>query len=443
MAIFLPFSGHALTSKTTRNAIQGSAPYLTFDGGRTRAVDANGLLGITLSNGVKYTPSTNSSSYSNPIELPIAGQSFASIGMLVPTNTNSVALNTLIGSPYNYWGDDDGDSDVTATGSLSLSIVDKNGQFVSRHSVPTICKAPYRVILSSTNGSLTTRYGVPNIRNFRASSVTYYVKPNTSPEICFVQPNLQYGKYESVISDYYDFRGPASVWNPDEGFLTQSTVPSSYNLNFPTTGAHGLYFDLKISGNNQSLYWPSVTRGGITASMTNLSNTRVRVILSGPVASESQWRSNYPGRIPKPTLPQTFELVGRDYQGNEVKYGFVLKQWFVNRGDEYSNYRYAFSWCNNIGYRLTKVKDLTNAMYNNLGAIPQSSGNNYQRRIGAGLFGEWGLMRSYGANFSGYWHWTSDFSPNNDNYVAGVFYMIGQVFFNYWTINSNTICTSP
>ncbi|MCX8676016.1 hypothetical protein J3U16_12025, partial [Gilliamella sp. B3023] len=120
MVFFLPFSGHALTSQTTRNAIQGSAPYLTFDGGRTRAVDANGLLGITLSDGTNYTPSTNLSS-TTPIVLPVAGQSFADIRMFVPTDTNSVALSTLIGPPNNYWGDDDGDSGVTATGSLSLS----------------------------------------------------------------------------------------------------------------------------------------------------------------------------------------------------------------------------------------------------------------------------------------------------------------------------------
>ncbi|MCX8684234.1 hypothetical protein J3U09_10920, partial [Gilliamella sp. B2889] len=61
MAIFLPLFSHALTSKTS-NVIQGSAPYLTFDGGRTRVVDVNGLLGITLSDGTKYTPSTNISS---------------------------------------------------------------------------------------------------------------------------------------------------------------------------------------------------------------------------------------------------------------------------------------------------------------------------------------------------------------------------------------------
>ncbi|MCX8661900.1 hypothetical protein, partial [Gilliamella sp. B2911] len=107
MVFFLSFPSHALTSQTTKNHIEGSAPYLTFDGGRTRVVDANGLLGITLSDGTQYTPSTNSSS-TTPIVLPVVGQSFADISMFVPTNTNSVALSSLIGPPNNYWGDDDG-----------------------------------------------------------------------------------------------------------------------------------------------------------------------------------------------------------------------------------------------------------------------------------------------------------------------------------------------
>ncbi|MCX8676012.1 hypothetical protein J3U16_12005, partial [Gilliamella sp. B3023] len=156
-----------MTSQTTANQIQGSPPYLTFDGGHTRAVNTNDLLGITLSNGTKYTPSINSSS-TTPIVLPVAGQSFADISMFVPTDTNSVALSYLIGPPNNYWGDDDGDSGVTATGRLSLSIVDKSGQTVSRSTVPTICKAPYKVTLSSTDGTLSTRYGFPNHSTFSA-----------------------------------------------------------------------------------------------------------------------------------------------------------------------------------------------------------------------------------------------------------------------------------
>ncbi|MCX8688994.1 hypothetical protein [Gilliamella sp. B2973] len=253
MAFFLPFSSHALTSQTTRNAIQGSAPYLTFDGGRTRVVDANGLLGITLSDGMQYTPSTNLSS-TTPIVLPVEGQSFADISMFVPTNTNSVDLSSLIGPPYNYWGDDDGDFGVSATGTLNLSIVDKYSQAVLRSNVPTICKAPYRVTLSSTNGTLLTRYGFPSRSTFGASSVIYYVNPKASPVVCFARPITSHR--------YSDQNGPSWIWNGNNGFLTQSVEPSGYGRNFPTTGLNGLYFDLLISGSNKPLYWSPVSLGG-------------------------------------------------------------------------------------------------------------------------------------------------------------------------------------
>ena len=410
LVVSFPFSSHALTSQTTTNHIEGSAPYLTLDAGYTRIISTtNGLLGITLSNGSKYTPSNNPSSSSRPIELPTAGESFADIGMLVPTDTNSVALSSLIGPPYNYWGDDDGDSGVTATGSLSLSIVDKSGQTVSRSTVPEICKAPYRVKLSSTNGTLATRYGFPNRSNFSANSVTYYVNPKAVPVVCFARPNLKYGKFDDDRWASH-FEGPASMWDPDNGFFTQKTNPLYYGQNFPTTGANKLYFDLLISGSSQPLSWSPVSLGGITVTMSNSTATSVRVTLTGPYATISQHWSNNPGPISKPTLPQTFELVGRDTNGTPVvKYGFTLKQWFVNRGDKGDNYSPTLSWCNSIGYRMPRVKDLTNANYHNLGATPSSSGNYYQRRIGSGFFTEWGKMADYsGVGFYNYWYWTSD-----------------------------------
>ena len=450
VALFLPFSGHALTSQTTRNAIQGSAPYLTFDGGRTRAVDTNGLLGITLSNGANYTPSNNPSSSSRPIVLPVEGQSFADIGMLVPTDTNSVALSSLIGPPYNYWGDDDGDSGVTATGSLSLSIVDKNNRPVSRDTVLTTCtdSAPYRIKLSSTNGTLSTRYGFPNRSTFRESNVTYYVNPKAGTPVCvrFAKPNTNH---------YYSSQnGPSSMWAPGKGFLTQSTDPSLYGRNFPTTGANGLYFDLDISGSSQALSWSPVSHGGITATMTDSTATSVRVTLAGPFATKSQIDSSSPGLISKPTLPQTFELIGRDSSGSPVvKYGFTLKQWFVNRGAKWEYYPDTLSWCNSLGYRLPKVKDLTNAScrgvnsgskcQGSVGAIPSSPNNYYQRHIGAGFVTEWGSLYKFSGliGFFTEWYWTSDLHPTDSSYQFVVNTNDGVVGWN--NQYSYGLCTYP
>ncbi|MCX8581114.1 hypothetical protein J3U18_05350 [Gilliamella sp. B3482] len=441
--MLIPFySSYALTSKTS-NLIHGNAPYLTFDGGRTRAVNTDALLGITLSDGTKYTPSTNTSS-TTPIVLPVTGQSFADIGMLVPTNTDSVALNELIGSPYNYWGDDDGDTDVTVTGSLSLSIVDKNNQPVSRNAIPEICKSPYQIKLTTTNGTLTTRYGIPSSSSFNANNATYYINPNASAEVCFAKPSLNWNTDNYV--------GPPSIFDRKNGFLTQSVTPASYDLNFPTTGLHGLEFDLLISGNNQALSWSRVALGGVVVSMTNSTPTSVHVTLSGPVATLSQKNSSNPGNIPRPALPKTFELVGRDSNGNAVvKYGFTLKQWFVNRGDYQGTYNSNLSWCNHIGYRMPRVKDLTNATcqgFNSgefcrglVGAIPSSSHNTYQRRIGAGFFTEWGKMDDYsGAGFTYYNYKTSDLNLNGNAY----FYVsASNGYVNYRDSNYNPgLCVS-
>ena len=448
----ISFANYALTTKTT-NIIYGSAPYLTFDGGRTRITNTEALLGITLSDGRRFTPTTNNSSSTNPIVLPVAGQSFNDIGMLVPTDTDSIALSSLIGTPYNYWGDDDGDgqgtNDISATGSLNLSIVDKNNQAVARNKVLTICddKAPYKLTLSNTNGTLKTRYGVPNESRFTAGNATYYIKPNASPVICFARPYL----------GYLSNRGfSAAVWDNRRGFLTQPVTPSSYGSNFPTTGANNLSFDLLIGGvSRQALSWAPVSHGGITATMTGSPLTdnnysSVRVTLTGPVATEPQWRSDNPDRIDRPSLPQVFELVARDSRGNAViKYGFELKQWFVNRGTAYYTYSSLESWCNKIGgYRLPNVRDLTNASCRGnsenpedscnglVEATPTSPDGTYRRYIGAGFFPEWGDMSQYsGANFVYMSYWTQDRVEGN-NKIFSVSSYLGDMKLRYSAINS-------
>ena len=106
-----------------------------------------------------------------------------------------------------------------------------------------------------------------------------------------------------------------------------------------------------------------------------------------------------------------------------VKYGFELKQWFVNRGSTYvPDHSSMESWCNSLGYRVPNVRDLTNAScrgYNSsnpegscnglVEATPTSPNDYYQRYIGAGFFTEWGNMHLYtGGNFFEKQYWTSD-----------------------------------
>ena len=347
----------ALTAYTSR-VIEGSAPYLTFDGGRTKATNTDTFLAIELPDGRTITPSTNTSSSTNPIMLPSGNFTFNDIHMVIPSGSTATSLNSLISQ--GKWGDDDGDGQVTATGNVSVSIYDKDGRTVSRGNTLSICSAPYKVTLSSTGGSLATQYGIPNSSTFSGGTAEYYITLPSQPVICYVKSNF------------------------DRGTNTSFLVQSSYGSNFPSTGASGFGFSLEIAGVDASqLTWSSVSRGGITVSVSS-TGSGAQVGLSGPTTNQD--RESTPNPIARPSLPQTFELEGRDSSGNVVlKYGFVLNKWFVRRRvAEDSNGDAQGRWCRSLGYRLSKVRDLTNARRR----------QRCSRRVGGGLSCEWGPISS-------------------------------------------------
>ena len=420
--IFLPFSCNSQAlSVETMNVIQGNKPYFTLDGGQTKSTNIYDMISISLSDGRKLSPYHNGSTYQNPIELPDFGQSFADIVMIIPADADSIPISTLVAPPYNYWGDDDGDGDVTATGNINLSIVDAYGVPVKRNEVLDICKAPYLIRLSASASTISTRYGVPNESYYPPALGMYYISPKAMPKVCFAKPNLKHGSNHEY-KGYY-FAGPTSIWDTYRGFIPQSANASSYHLNFPTTGANGLYFDLNIRASKSflsllsSLSWdPVVSPNGDIKAITkpDSSGTSVRILLEGPAAKESQMSVLEPGNIHRPSLPQVFEFVGRDSSGKAItKYGFELKQWFVNAARTRNHFKYyqeQISWCRSIGYRMPEIKDLTNAVSRDKsGATPASPGNYYQRRIGAGFFTEWGMVEDYtDAGFYASRSWVSD-----------------------------------
>jgi hypothetical protein len=397
------FNSEALTARTT-NVINGHAPYLTFNG--TKVTDTEGLLGITIPGIGNITP--NDPRAASVIEMVNDNVSFNDIGMLVPPNTSTVPLSTLIGPPNNYWGDDDGDGNVTATGDLTLTILDKDSHSVNRGETLTICKSPYTLKLQSKGGTLRTRYGVPNSSRFSGGTATYQLKAKASPTICFARPDMTYATG--------DYAGPSNIWNPAKGFLVRSTVASSYGLNFPTTGANRLYFDLDVAGVNAAdLTWTSDTHQDITASVTLWGNM-ARVTLTGPDMNNAATKQ-------KLISPETFELIASKNGAEVFRYGFVLKKWFVNSGSTKYAYGDAFRFCRGMDYMISYVKDLTNALCSTInarvtcgipaGATPRSPGKYYMRHLGAGFFSEWGDMHKYsGAGFDDvvrYWAYYTNY----------------------------------
>ncbi|MWP61354.1 hypothetical protein [Gilliamella sp. Pas-s25] len=174
-----------------------------------------------------------------------------------------------------------------------------------------------------------------------------------------------------------------------------------------------------------------------------------RVTLTGPRADKN---NDNPSQFAKLNLPQTFELVGRDSVGNEVvKYGFVLQKWFVNRGNVSKGYPEQASWCSRLGYSMPRVKDLTNSKCGVEqyyfpcigvdGATPSSSGDYYQRRIGAGFFTEWGNMPYYeGGEFFPLEYWTSDEVASGNQFV--VYSVSGDVAHHQPRLHS-VVCIAP
>ncbi|MWN06630.1 hypothetical protein [Gilliamella sp. Pas-s95] len=466
----------------TSRVIEGSAPYLAFNYGLTKATDTDSLLSIRLEDGRVITPSSNTSSVSNPISLPRANSRLGDIGMIFPPLTaSSVSLSDLA-TRFGYWRDDDGDEPAAngVSGSISVSFTDKDGNTVGRNEALSKCKAPYRVTLSSTGGYLQTQYGVPNRTNFSNQRVTYYINPYDSGSggcyfVRYARPNRYFGGTGNNVSfprgerarDGSYFAGPSGIWSRTKGFLTQSNDSSSYDRNFPTTGADGLYFDLEMPAgvDGSQLSWTVNTVGSIRAEVSwRLPNqSTFRESLSGQAIRADMWisdRSSYVTRvtlrgpnlsqISVPSLPQTFELVGRDSRGNEVRYGFVLKQWFVHR-NIYASQSGQSTWCSSLGYRMPSVSDLTNAKcgisssfpcVNGIdGALPHSSGNIYMRHIGSGFFTEWGDMLFYAdASFAFTYYWTSDASGSLGFHVAPHQgdVLSGSVSYSYYGV-----CTAP
>ncbi|MWP46151.1 hypothetical protein [Gilliamella sp. Pas-s27] len=430
-----------------------------------------------------FTPQNNNSAMT-PIRLLNAGDTLANIEMIVPSSTDSVSISSLV--TQGNWGDDgdgQGANGIIATGSISVSFMDKNGNAVSRGDILDICKAPYKVTLSSLGGSLATAYGVPNKRIFSGSTVSYHINPHSQqPKVCYARPRLIFGGTNSS-GDNPRFTGPSSIWDPTKGFLTQSINPSFYRLNFPTTGADGLYFDLDVGGVHASqLTWSTVTNGSdITATVSwvrprsdsfsipcrwcsgtttyddwisDKSQNVTRVTLNGPRADNTQIQSSNPSRLIAPSLPQLFELQGKDSSGNVVvKYGFELRQWFVHRGEKYTTVPEQATWCSSLGYRFSRVRDLSNAKcgVNNTdfpcigdidGSMPSSGTLYYQRRIGAGFLSEWSDASYYGdvAGFGRGDIWTSDAVSNTNH-----FYIHRNGYVGQWGSYGGgyAVCTMP
>ncbi|MDF7667419.1 hypothetical protein PT273_06125 [Orbaceae bacterium ESL0727] len=340
--------------------------------------------------------------------------------MLIPktATNNRIALNDLLSAPYNYGRDDDSDTFLSASGSITLTITDANGRSVARnatlHVNPTCSNpnpaqpytSPFKVVLSSTAGTLKTRYGNPNRTNYAAATATYYIKPKVAPSViaCYAQPNLQYSESQpfgnsSIVSNWV---GPASQWDNIQGFKTQNI--NSPSTNFPTMGANNLFFNLSMTGNganyNNVRYDKSPANSGLSLSIESGGSTNIaKITLTGPKYGDSSATANT-------AVPTTFTIYADTNKTNKI-YSFTIGKWFIARPGEGGGYN--ASYCRNTygsNYRIPNVTEYTNANGEGwTGGLPGQP-NNYQCRIGGGLFAEWGMVSSKSSLFGGNAYYT-------------------------------------
>ncbi|MDF7670059.1 hypothetical protein PT276_02370 [Orbaceae bacterium ESL0721] len=432
--LFIPiFPAIAALTAVTNQTVMGDEPYFTFDQGKTKVERAEELLDITLSDGRSFNKTNNPSTVEKPIILPVEKQSFADITSFIPKTLGSINLNDLVHEPYNYWGDDNGDGQdgITATGNISMKISDVFGQAVDRASIPSLCNQPYKVTISAS-GTLTTQYGNPRVKELGSATVDYYIKPKTgSPVACFAQPNLDYSSTHKHSrqglgpwASFVDVDGPASQWMPDRGFRLQSlTNPSA---NFPTMGAHGLFFNLILTdglGKNVT-YSKSPASSPVNLVITDAGSNMAKVKLTGP-------RNGATPEYAQSFTPTTFILYSDSSKSNAI-YSFTISKWFIAKPGRATS-GWDNSYCQNTygsRYRTPKIVEYTNANEPNKGWTGGLAGQSttYQRRIGGGLFSEWGNMDNSGdqsdksiyqeSDFDVVSYWAAESYDANNKYYA-------------------------
>ncbi|NUF49698.1 hypothetical protein [Gilliamella sp. ESL0250] len=438
-------------SATTTNIIQGSAPYLSMDGGVTKAMSDEGLLGIKFPDGSLYiAPGANTdlypnakidnSSFNTPITLPSEAKTFADIQTLVPLVGNShyprIELNNLIAEPYNYWGDTDGDGNASATGSLTVAWKNADNKDITAeikanpNKLLTACDVPYQLTITATKGSLSTEYGVPQTSTFNDISHTYYLGAKTDkPAACYAYPNSRY-------DGRFDKRMDGPNWVAFAGFKVNDVDKLSDN--FPTTGADNLHFFLLLSGitAEQIIAANGATVSAESGHGVTLSLSADEVNWSGTSLSDedsARWnarpielRSGLKIKLKGPTLdskdkrfsPSVFKLYA-DSSHTKLLYSFKIERWYINNPPtmkengnvDYNpmTYEQAIQFCQGLGshYRLPDINDYTNNNDSWLGwtgGLPELGDFfGYQRRLSfkrgnrwiGGLFNEWGRMASW------------------------------------------------
>lgn len=240
-------------------------------------------------------------------------------------------------------------------------------------------------------------------------SVTYTLVPD-EPYACYAQVNL-----DSEVDNEVQ---PVEQWNSIKGFKRQSTV--NIDKNFPTMGFNYAYFNLILTGTTaKQVIHDSATVASRVYGLSSkdvyleLSTTEkpnvLKITLRGPSDKQLPVR-NY--------SPTTFRLKS----GSTEVYSFTINKWFVARNDVDSHYNSRQSpdaeFCASIGnggYTLPSLADYSDGIETGL----TESIVTHVRRIGKGLFSEWGNINNTtypNSDFDSAYYWAKNMHSNGLQY---------------------------
>lgn len=429
-------------SVSTLKSIEGYPPYVSFDNGQTKSEYLSPLLSITLPNGEEITAHTDTSSTEHPIKFDNEDVKFSDIKTIVTLpsqNANYPRLpiqDVILNS--NFWGDDDGDNNPVITGDLLVNWTDGDGNdltnFVknNQNAVLDPCDAPFKLLISADNGTISTQYGIPNQSSFIGEQHAYYMYPKVASGVkfCYAQPNIN---NEGDVDN---------TWVRGKGFKINDT--DNPGNNFPTIGSNNLFFDLKLAGLSVAevidINGTNVSSLGGTGVHLALSehNGKLRVTLKGPSAATNG------GTF----VPSIFKLYA-DRNKTHAFYSFFIQRWMIAFPDGPSESWVASSdRCNTLNgrYNLPAVWDFTNSnrtvdasgnQINWENGVP-GVGEIYRRKISyrnsattewiGGLFSEWGKVTReyypdsdwivYDSDYGDAYYWAATVHSPDNHYVV-------------------------
>ncbi|NUF50310.1 hypothetical protein [Gilliamella sp. ESL0250] len=474
----------------TANVIMGSAPYISFDGGRTKISSTEDTLWMSYKMGNKtfrYTPANNPSSPQNPILLPESFKTFADIDSVVPKNQSipdwaelheqEIQFNSRDNREYFF--DDDGDKIKSGAGELTLIIADNGDhlvdedwwisepQFGYKRSDPIDpCRYSYRLILKSSISSVTTELGIPSESSGVPENVwkqdrwsfeklfIVHVKPTVSnPYVCWAFPIYQDPRADHIGKEWksgtIDIDDPNDIYlyrGRKRGFLLQNiNQPSS---NFPTIAGDSLQFTLTVAGilHNELSYSKQPANSNINLTINGVGEyddityygrfpNEAIITLLGP--KEGQSDTSF--------TPTTF-IIYADKAKTKPIYSFTISQWIIKSNYNQPTFKESSAYCERIGYRLPTIPELTN-MKNpkldwNQGYPPSREEYVAQAQLKGGFYPEWGsreLWRlPWGSNTE---VWVSNHHKNDNYYLVDSY---GRISSKPMTAKAGrTFCISP